>query len=564
MSESEKELTTPSADCIRIYKTWVPTVSGALSFSTLGSGGHPTRPIRANIGDHRVRYVIAIQKRDLLDSLVKFVAKRIYSGNFVCVCVGKSSDDPLTQHDVLVGRLAIYHDEKIWKRDYRPFIAEKLDLLRSFPSSQDTQNSLEKAFEDHFLNVKTFISESSSFFVDFRLNRNGVTTLTVPNHNNEYFPSDELERQHMERIVVSQAFFFLKDLSHNHQHHHRSLDTLVDVHLFTGNEIAWRSSILRFLYRKIIECKRDLRPEAYNSSLGILIYAKAFKKITEREIGKNVGILPDTDDDLLGESIRAGFQNSNHKQEQRENRRTNRLILFISGGTLLLTIVLLLTLTTFKIDHTKTDGLLVLIGCFLVKHTWIVVGLLFASYAVVTLRFKGKHDLADRYLIRYLVKWLQCFDQRLAGLIAIIIGIIMMLLTIFGAYRLAMSRNPDDLKGFFKTCNESRDDGCSCTSTTAIQVEAALAAKLEGEAALAAKVNLEGSFGKRTQKKSKQMTVYPCLTPRSLCFRPITTSGSCKDAAGDLYYSPSPKTPTANSSSPVTILLPIRFRGYCE
>jgi hypothetical protein len=549
MLACENKMPVLNDDTNRIFKSWVPNVSGALSFSALGSGAYPTRPVRANIGDHRVRYVIAFQERDLLDSLIKFIAPSIgYTGDFFCICVGKSSDNPLTEHDELVGRLAIFHEKKAWIKEHGPFFVQKQNILRSFPSRSisDDNVTLEVEFEDHFQEIQKYIALSSSFYVDFRLTRDGITTLCVPSQVEKYFPDDDVKRHHMEKIVVSQAFFFLKDLAHNHQHHHHKLDTLVDVHFFAGDERAWRSCVLRFLYRKIIECKRDVRPEAYNSSLGILIYAKSFKKITERELGNDVTLLPNTDDILLEESIRAGFQNSNHKEEKQEFRLINRLILFISGGTLLLTLVLLLSLTSFKIDHTKTDGALVVIGCFLVKHTSIVAGLILAVYAIFTLRFKGKHDLADQSLIRYFFKWLQCFNQRIAGIIAIAVGILVLLITLLGSYWLVTLRYPENWKAFFRDCSvENRDGNCSCAEkqTTQDKEKAVLDAKIKAEAELAAKINVEAELNAKTKvkmkamgfqhqskKHNKQATVLePCLTPQILCFRPMTSSRACKN-----------------------------------
>jgi hypothetical protein len=309
-----------------VFKGWIPNVSGALSFSTIGSGYYPSQPIRANLGDQKVRYIIAYQHRNLLDAIIPFYARLIgIQGNFVCLCLAKCSDDPLNFDDTMHGRLFIYDDQDFWKKNAKTKVIDAQQRLRAFIHVNGQSSTLENYFDSTYLHLLNQFPTTSSFFLDFELRRSGIATLTIPENyqqlispNAPAFPVNQQEREHMERIVSSQLFFFLKDLAHNHQHHDPKLDTLVDIHPFNGNEEEWRSKTLRYLYRKIIEYKRNIRASNYHSSLGILIYAKSFRGISLKE-NKIEDLHPLIQDDLLEDAIKAGLQNTCFNQDDGKN-----------------------------------------------------------------------------------------------------------------------------------------------------------------------------------------------------------------------------------------------------
>ena len=210
--------------------------------------------------------------------------------------------------------------------------------------------------------------------------------------------------------------FFLKDLAHNHQHHDPKLDTLVDIHPYI-DEKDWRSRVLRFLYRKIIEYKRNLVTENYHSSLGILIYAKSFRGITDRE--ENIKDLPPfIQDDLLEDAIKAGLQNTCFLDE-RGKTGTDTINFFIVAGTFILTIAMLLSLTEYKVK--TPDPALTTLADLLVGYTIPLIGSAYVGYMVVeTLR--GKKELSRRSRTALLI--LQPFDQITAAMLPFVAGIL--------------------------------------------------------------------------------------------------------------------------------------------
>lgn len=407
-----------------VFKAWVPNVSGALSFSTIGSGFYPSQPVRANIGDQSVRYIIAYQERNLLDAVFPFLARfRGLRGKFICLCVAHSSDNPLDSSEDLQGRIFIFHDHDQWERDPKGLVHQSQQKLRRFVTAGGGA-SLRNYFSSTHSQLLQQLLAFSDFFVDFTLNRNGVTTLTIPDNyealispNAPSFPGTLADRQHVERIVCSQLFFFLKDLAHNHQHHDPKLDTLVDIHPF-HNDIEWRARIIRILYRKVIEYKRNVRPSNYHSSLGMLIYAKSFRGISLKDGISQ--LQPIIQDDLLEDAIKAGLQNTCFLEEGDQNKQKPLVSFFIPIITFILTVGMLLSLTDYKVDN--PDPVLGFLGFLLVCYTAPVIGCFFVYYLYSNMRFNGKMDLATNRFSRTSLVILQPLNQTLAAVIPIICG----------------------------------------------------------------------------------------------------------------------------------------------
>jgi hypothetical protein len=53
---------------LTVYRGWIPTVSGQLSFQSIGNTVHPSPSVFSNATDKKTRFIIAYQKRWLLDN----------------------------------------------------------------------------------------------------------------------------------------------------------------------------------------------------------------------------------------------------------------------------------------------------------------------------------------------------------------------------------------------------------------------------------------------------------------------------------------------------------------
>lgn len=77
---------------------------------------------------------------------------------------------------------------------------------------------------------------------------------------------------------ASQAFFFLRDITHLHKHHAPTSDTILDVTSLDDGLDAWKRETLYSLYRWVIHRKRDQSLDELLNCKGVLAYARAFEE----------------------------------------------------------------------------------------------------------------------------------------------------------------------------------------------------------------------------------------------------------------------------------------------
>lgn len=81
------------------------------------------------------------------------------------------------------------------------------------------------------------------------------------------------------RSVAEQCFFVVRDLTHQHYHHHKSSDLLTTVTPWgQSNDEDWRRETQYGLMRMAIALRRLDTAEAYRQALGVVAYADAFQK----------------------------------------------------------------------------------------------------------------------------------------------------------------------------------------------------------------------------------------------------------------------------------------------
>src|SRR6266849_3244457 len=112
-----------------IFHGWIPTVSGALSFSTFGDVSHPPRAISANRTDRSNRYLVCYRARDCSDTILplrSFFGPLFLNlrGKLWFVCVAESRTMPLAGRETLLGRVFIFHDKKIWRKHVEPLVRD--------------------------------------------------------------------------------------------------------------------------------------------------------------------------------------------------------------------------------------------------------------------------------------------------------------------------------------------------------------------------------------------------------------------------------------------------------
>jgi hypothetical protein len=360
------------------YRGWVPTITGHISFSEIGTTRHPTPSNSANKSDRTKRFLICYQKRSLLDVLfIPNWLSRILlqlNGKFVCAAIGQSGEYQGDSFGRLFGGLFLI-ERKYWS--HRPLVRrlrEGVEKLAKF----DPHNgeSLADEQEAEMENLMTFLREKSDFYCAFELLRNGqVTLLAAEKHDLQkktlFSAASDFSRQL--HLVLSQLFIFFKDVSHIHKHHEAYADTILDIHSNT-NDVRWRRETLYALYRRVINVRR-WQPKssiALNRALGIIAYASAFYRICERE--EKLFEIPEYNIDEIRESMAAMIS----ADEARRTIKSSQTELIFGWALSLLgafiAISSLLSLSGFKVPDDQLSPNLETATIFLLHNPmWVIL-----------------------------------------------------------------------------------------------------------------------------------------------------------------------------------------------
>ncbi|MDP3875552.1 MAG: hypothetical protein Q8Q50_01080 [Methylobacter sp.] len=275
------------------YIGWVPTVGRRLSYSIIGSSSHPSVAETANVADDKKRRILSLQKRTLIDSalpvfkspLVRLLFK--LSGSFVFFLDAESNNSFSSKDQLLRGKLYLFtdhEDEEVDKNVLR--IIEAINNLNNFDSPLCSKD-IDSLYSEIYQKFLKDIEKHSLFCARFSLDRDGIIEIEINTDKD------------IEHTVCAQFFFFIKDISHRHQHHHPKTDTILDI--YRKDNPYWQDEVLRALYKRVLDFKRSRDQWVCSSALGILSYIKAFKKVCQE---KKMEITASRDDDDLSESIK--------------------------------------------------------------------------------------------------------------------------------------------------------------------------------------------------------------------------------------------------------------------
>ncbi len=388
-----------------VYKGWMPTVAGKLSFSLIGETTENGPAVSVNRADAAHRYIVSYQNRNLNDSVLPRWLSRVlvkYRGSFNFVCVGRSSnaiDDP----GELSGSLMVFRVRGGWLKAERE-IRYSQQMLAGIDISQF---GLFPRFDCCFGSAIDKIKREAPFWVDFKLHRDGVVEIYLhddieKSSGGVNYPPSPVQVERIKDTIAAQCFYFLRDLTHRHQHHSPKTDTLMDLYR-CDNEIDWRSESLRVLYRKILDFKRIRKDEVYCSSLGLLIYAKSFRYISKDLLGKT--IFPSINDKLLEESIKASQVSTNNSLQQsiKNYDRTRNVTIGVLG--LYLSLTSLVKLTDKKIPIAD-DSMLLWLAEITVRNPFISIA--FAVCGIYSyLTAKDVVSYGRFKIVRSLLRFLQ-------------------------------------------------------------------------------------------------------------------------------------------------------------
>lgn len=272
------------------YRGWLPVVSGRLSFSVFGRTTHPTKAIFANVSDGTDRYVAIAQDRNASDAII---SKKTVSGRFWFLFFGRTAHSADREQEYLCGKAYIVTDTVSWQA-IEPAFKKYTEFLDRFRSQSGSYLGIRKYADDRFAEITEKCNNLAGFAVSVRISRTGITEIDIDmkcfsNNASPRLPGGEFNRIKLMHSLSAQIYFFIKDIGHNHQHHHKTTDTVTDLYVTDGtvkSDYSWRINTLYNIYRTIIEYKRNPCVATFHDSLGLLAYAKSFQKICRSELPK--------------------------------------------------------------------------------------------------------------------------------------------------------------------------------------------------------------------------------------------------------------------------------------
>ena len=335
----------------RLYKSWVPSVTGRLSFSHIGQSNSKFPTYTTNVQDQDIQYLICYQERELSDASFLFsllqkipVLGKRYLTESLFVCLARTRTDENGQkHEILAGRLFIVSSQQEIDDAIKATTSSQRNLRQTIVSKEGLRK-----FQIDYDALEEELFRYCSESVSFELRRTGETLVrydpTKPKSDNAPQIPTEMARERYTHMISAQLYFFLKDIVHRHQHHDDKTDTILDIHYAGVDDISWRREILYQLYRKVIQYKQSNKPSTTLQSLGVLAYIEAFQEISAKYSYK----LPVYYNDSLKTSLEAA--RAMHGMTQEKGNRVFGVFINILaiGIALIFSLTGLLELTNYS------------------------------------------------------------------------------------------------------------------------------------------------------------------------------------------------------------------------
>jgi hypothetical protein len=241
------------------YIGWIPTITGNLSFSVIGTEKNPKKLIKSYRTVEGRKFTVAAEIRSVSDAI--YMGTRP-GGRLIFIFVAFSSVE--TKHSQNIGRVFFLRYSEFWRYQY----------LFDFVENKVEDSDYELSFLNLISALRTTWAARHIDSVAITLERNGQVRILV----------DELEiDEDIPGTLANQVYYFVRDICHTHQHHERTSDTILkayhDGSLRSNGNSNWKRETLYALHKFIIQQKRTKREEALIRCLGVLAYARAFSEL---------------------------------------------------------------------------------------------------------------------------------------------------------------------------------------------------------------------------------------------------------------------------------------------
>ena len=320
-----------------VYKGWVPTLTGRLSFKHFGVAKKPIRAVRRlRQFDDGGLLAVAFQRRKPKDSILpEWIRKRrgIYS-TFYFLAVGHT-DGP---DNSLYGRLYVFCDTPStpWKA-IRKGIHRRKESPETLFHQVETANLGQTPSHEYQILLAEFdeqLHEDAFFSTDFQLERTGELTLSIPTSedlfrigaHNKVSGKVKYDPESADVATLGhQTYMFLKEICHTHQHHPDGNDTMITAHRADNAADAneWKRQTCRQLHHYVVEYKKHQKPYYAFASCGVISYLESFSRIMELPPIQALGF------DELKFSIDAKLKELNQKNLEKRTFQGYFLSLFL-------------------------------------------------------------------------------------------------------------------------------------------------------------------------------------------------------------------------------------------
>lgn len=440
------------------YRGWVPVVSGYLSFSVVGDANHPTKAINVNVADQSNRFVICYQKRPALDApfpRLSLLVSRLFprarddhwhasrrEPNLWFLCL--ASCDKTADHRALEGWVYVFPRD-VWRDKIEVRVRAGQEQLKKLENKSN--GTLSAEMERPFAGLLNYCAEHAAANGEFLLERNGAFSLTMleptqpePHHVGIGFMGIGKQSQTNRVValndrtlgeVVSQCYYFVRDLAHTHQHHNAGSDQLTTLHYDDGgpDSSRWVRHSYYHLMRMVISLKRKREYGEMEAAIGVLSYARTLHAIALETIGSNLKTKlrfrqRSYGKDNLAKSIEARIAGEREARKARHDGLSRRISL-----TALCLSLLAVNMTILNIGKPdKYDfhiaPVYLAVESFAAQNPFLFNG---AVLAAIILWVKGAKHLAkrtdfERNILHFLFTW----KPKNAAAIAVLLGIVIM------------------------------------------------------------------------------------------------------------------------------------------
>jgi hypothetical protein len=284
------------------YAGWIPSVNGRLSFRHIGESRHPSESIYSNVTTPDKRYILAFQERRLSDQLFQFITHLFYGteDHFYFVFCAETVD-PADRAEEIKGTVYIYKSRADWSDRASDDISTAISVLND--ARLATDDDRDEKIVQYYAAGQELLEATSDIEIDFILWRTGEIFFQLPSFREESLKSSsikyaESQRQDFPKWIADQAYFFIRDISHRHQHHAPDSDTILILQRH-DDEVKWRANILFSLHHYIIRAKRSPDTRSLYRCVGVLGYAASFRVTCDRYLDEPTAIPPFNEEQLL-------------------------------------------------------------------------------------------------------------------------------------------------------------------------------------------------------------------------------------------------------------------------